>query len=243
MIKMSRRTWLGMAGAAAAVGVVGLPPLQREGRAATLPPRELIRRRNFPNVVLTTHEGKQVRFYDDLIKDKFVTINMMYSTCKATCPLTTANLVRVQKLLGDRVGRDLFMYSITLDPNQDTPEVLNAYAKTFGVGAGWKFLTGNPDDIEQLRRRLGFAWANQEMDRNKDFHTGNLRYGNEPLMLWGAVPGLAEPTWVSECILFADWPENRQKDRQRIAEAKSRKASDAERAGPMTPTTHDHGQH
>ena len=240
MIKMSRRTWLGMAGAAAAVGAVGLPPLQRESRAAPLPPRELIRRRNFPNVVLTTHDGKQVRFYDDLIKDKFVTINMMYSTCKATCPLTTANLVRVQNLLADRIGRDLFMYSITLDPKQDTPEVLNAYAKTFGVGPGWKFLTGNPDDIERLRRRLGFAWANQEMDKNKDFHTGNLRYGNEPLMVWGAVPGLAEPTWVSECILFADWPENRVRDRQRIAEAKSRKASGAE---PVAPMIHDHGQH
>jgi protein SCO1/2 len=151
--------------------------------------------------------------------------------------------VQVQKLLADRVGRDLYMYSITLDPKQDTPEVLNAYAKTFGVGAGWKFLTGNPGDIEQLRRRLGFAWANQEMDKNKDFHTGNLRYGNEPLMLWGAVPGLAEPTWVSECILFADWPENRLRDRQRIAEAKSRKASGAERAGPVAPMTHDHGQH
>lgn len=243
MIKMSRRAWLGMAGAAAAVGVVGLPPLQREGRAAPLLPRELIRRRNFPNVVLTTHEGERVRFYDDLVKDKFVTINMMYSTCKATCPLTTANLVRVQKLLADRVGRDLFMYSITLDPKQDTPEVLDAYAKTFGVGPGWKFLTGNPDDIERLRRRLGFAWANREMDRNKDFHTGNLRYGNEPLMLWGAVPGLAEPTWVSECILFADWPQNREKDRQRIAQAKSRKASGAEHSGPVAPTTHDHGQH
>lgn len=243
MIKMSRRTWLGMAGAAAAVGVVGLPPLQREGRAAPLPPRELIRRRNFPNVVLTTHDGKQVRFYDDLVKDKFVTINMMYTTCKATCPLTTANLVRVQKLLADRVGRDLFMYSITLDPVRDTPEVLKEYAKTFGVGAGWKFLTGNPDDIERLRRRLGFAWANPEMDKNKDFHTGNLRYGNEPLMLWGAVPGLAEPTWVSECILFADWPENLQKDRQLIARAKSRKGPSAERVSSKTPKTHDHEHH
>ena len=210
MIKMSRRAWLGMACAAAAVGVVGLPPLQRESRAAPLPPRELIRRRNFPNVVLTTHDGKQVRFYDDLIKGKFVTINMMYSTCKATCPLTTANLVQVQKLLADRVGHDLFMYSITLDPKQDTPEVLNAYAETFGVGPGWKFLTGNPDDIEQLRRRLGFAWANQEMDKNKDFHTGNLRYGNEPLMLWGMVPGIANPSWVAKCILFVDQPRTAQ---------------------------------
>src|SRR5258707_6762602 len=166
MIKMSRRTWLGMAGAAAAVGVVGLPPLQRESRAAPLPPRELIRRRNFPNVVLTTHEGEQVRFYDDLVKDKFVTINMVYTSCKATCPLTTANLVRVQKMLGDRVGRDLSMYSITLDPEHDTPEVLNSYVKTFGVGSGWKFLTGKPEDIELLRRRLRLAWAHREIEMN-----------------------------------------------------------------------------
>jgi protein SCO1 len=243
MMKMSRRAWLGMAGAAAALGAVGLPPLQREGRAATVPPRELLQRRNFPNVPLTTHEGERVRFYDDLVKDKFVTINMMYTTCKATCPLTTANLVRVQKLLEGRVGRDLFMYSITLDPKQDTPEVLKDYAKTFGVGKGWKFLTGSPDDIERLRRRLGFSWANREMDRNKDFHTGNLRYGNEPLMLWGAVPGMAQPEWVSECILFADWPQNRSQDRLRIAEAKARRAASNERAGATLPPAHDHGQH
>jgi protein SCO1/2 len=245
MIKMSRRAWLGMAGAAAAVGAVGLPPLQRESRAAApLPPRELIQRRNFPNVVLTTHEGEQVRFYDDLVKDKFVTLNMMFTACKAICPLTTANLVRVQKLLGERVGRDLFMYSITLDPKQDTPEVLNEYAKTFGVGPGWKFLTGKPEDVERLRRSLGFSWANREMDEDKDFHTGNVRYGNEPLMLWGAVPGMAEPEWVSECVLFADWPQNREKDRQLIAQAKAlRVQSPAGHTQPNVPTAHDHGKH
>jgi protein SCO1/2 len=206
MSEMSRRAWLGIAGAAAAAGLVGLSPLQRESRAATLSPREAIRRRNFPNVALTTHEGEQVRFYDDLIKDKFVTLNMVYTSCKATCPLTIANLVRVQKMLGERVGRDLFMYSITLDPKRDTVKVLNKYAKTFGVGEGWKFLTGKPGDIEFLRRRLGFSWATPEMDADKDFHTGNVRYGNEPNMVWGAVPGMAKPEWVKECILFADWP-------------------------------------
>jgi protein SCO1/2 len=195
-----------MAGAATAAGLVGLPPLQREARAASLTPRELLRERNFPNVELTTHEGEKVRFYDDLIKDKFVTINMVYTSCKTTCPLTTANLVRVQKLLGDRVGRDLFMYSITLDPKRDTPRVLKRYARTFGAGKGWTFLTGKPEDIERLRRALGFRWANKEMDRNKDFHTGSVRYGNEPNMVWGAVPGVAKPEWVKECILFADWP-------------------------------------
>ena len=70
----------------------------------------------FPNVPLTNHEGKQVRFFDDLIKDKVVVINFIYTTCPDSCPLETARLVEVQRILGDRVGRDVFMYSITIDP-------------------------------------------------------------------------------------------------------------------------------
>lgn len=205
MSNLSRRAWLGMSGAAAvAAGLLALPS-ERKSWAATLP-RDLIREDHFPNVVLTNHEGEQARFYDDLVKDKFVTINFVYTSCKLTCPLTTANLVRVQKILGERVGRDLFMYSITLDPQHDTPKVLKKYATTHGVGKGWQFLTGNPEEIEMLRRKLGFQWADPVRDAKKDSHTGNLRYGNEPLMLWGAVPGMSNPGWIAKCILFADWP-------------------------------------
>ncbi|MFL6653214.1 MAG: SCO family protein [Sulfurifustis sp.] len=212
MTDVSRRTWLATAGLAAAGGTMSRASSEdrkEDGARAPrrmLSPREAIQRRNFPNVTLVTHEGEEVRFYDDLIKDKFVTLNMMYTGCKAACPLTTANLVRVQKLLADRVGRDLFMYSITLDPAHDDPEVLKEYAQTFGVGKGWKFLTGKPDDIQFLRRRLGFAWSDKKLDAQKEFHTGNLRYGNEPHMLWAAVPAMANPEWVKKCILFADWP-------------------------------------
>jgi protein SCO1/2 len=209
MKNLSRRELLGMAGAAAVgAGLLALPSGKKAWAATT--PRDLIREDYLPNTLLTNHEGEQVRFYDDLIKDKFVTINMVYTSCKMTCPLVTANLVRVQKLLADRVGRDLFMYSITIDPKRDTPKVLKKYAKTHGVGKGWQFLTGKPDDIEDLRIKLGFRWANPVRDANKDFHTGNLRYGNEPLMLWGMVPGIANPSWVAKCILFADQPKTAQ---------------------------------
>jgi len=208
-MNLSRRELLGMAGAAAVgAGLLALPSGKKAWAATT--PRDLIREDYLPNTLLTTHEGEQVRFYDDLIKDKFVTINMVYTSCKMTCPLVTANLVRVQKLLADRVGRDLFMYSITIDPKRDTPKVLKKYAKTHGVGKGWQFLTGKPDDIENLRIKLGFKWADPVRDANKDFHTGNLRYGNEPLMLWGMVPGIANPSWVAKCILFADQPKTAQ---------------------------------
>ena len=85
---------------------------------ATRSSREKLQARHFPNFELTTHEGKKVRFYDDLIKDKIVIINFMYANCEGKCPPITRNLKRVQNLLGKRVGRDIFMYSITLKPEE-----------------------------------------------------------------------------------------------------------------------------
>jgi protein SCO1/2 len=203
MMSMTRRFWL--AASAAGAGVLG-GLLTREARSDGPSSRERIRARYFPDVVLTTHEGKQVRFYEDLIKDKIVVINLMYTRCAdGTCPVTTANLVRVQKLLKDRVGRDIFMYSITLTPEHDTPEVLQRYAKSYRVGPGWLFLTGQPADIEVLRRKLGFTDPDPARDANKVNHIGMVRYGNEPDQLWAAVPGMAKPEWIAESILWADF--------------------------------------
>jgi cytochrome oxidase Cu insertion factor (SCO1/SenC/PrrC family) len=88
----------------------------------------------FPNILLTIHAGKTVRFFDDLIKDKVVMINFIYTSCPDVCPRETARLREVQKNLRDRVGKDVFMYSITVDPQRDTPEVLRKYAKRFDAG-------------------------------------------------------------------------------------------------------------
>ncbi len=88
----------------------------------------------FPNVPLVTHEREIVRFFDDLIKEKVVVINFIFTRCPDVCPLETARLLEVQKILGDRVGKDVFMYSITIEPDYDTPEVLKRYAKKFPAG-------------------------------------------------------------------------------------------------------------
>lgn len=168
-----------------------------------LSPRERIQRHHLPNVELITHEGKRVRFYDDLVKDKTVAINFMYTNCAdGTCPVTTANLVRVQKLLKDRVGRDIFFYSVTLTPEHDTPEILKRYAKAYGVGPGWWFLTGKRQDIERLRRGLGFAYADPAEDADRTNHVGMIRYGTEPLMFWGAQPGMANPEHLLRVLLW-----------------------------------------
>jgi len=107
----------------------------------------------FPDTVLQDHTGKRVRFYTDLLKGKIVVINMMYTVCTGICPDNTARLREVQAELGGRSGREVFIYSITLRPEADSPAVLAAYAKQFGVGKGWSFLTGSPRDIELVRDR------------------------------------------------------------------------------------------
>ncbi|CAG8872399.1 SCO family protein [Pseudomonas fluorescens] len=158
----------------------------------------------FPNTPLYTHEGKAVRFYDDLIRGKVVAINMMYASCTGTCPAATANLRLVQKMLGERVGRDVFMYSITLQPELDTPQILKEYVERHHIGPGWLFLTGEPDDIEELRFSLGFYDINPLIDANKANHSGVVRIGNDTYERWTLAPALAEPEQILATINHVD---------------------------------------
>ena len=205
MHNLSRRKLLSLAAMAPFAG--GLLTTHAAAEEADVSPREIIRQRYFPDITLRTQDNKKVRFYDDLIKNKVVTINFFYVRCEGVCPGIMANLVKVQKLLGARVGRDIFMNSITLKPEEDTPAVLKQYAKSYQVKPGWTFLTGKPDDIELLRRSLGFTNPSPVLDKDKSQHIGNVRYGNEPLMLWAACPGLAHAEWIVESISWVIRPE------------------------------------
>jgi protein SCO1/2 len=109
-------------------------------------------------------------------------------------------MVKVQKLLGNQVGRDIHMYSFTLKPEEDNVEVLRSYRKKFGIGPGWTFFTAKPADMEKLRVAIGFTYPNAVIDADKTQHIGNIRYGNEPLMYWSACPGMAKPRWVAETL-------------------------------------------
>jgi protein SCO1/2 len=208
MYEPSRRKLLSLAALAPLAGVAG--GLASAGIAAAetaVPsPRERIRQLYLPNVVLRTQDDKPVRFYDDLVKDKAVTINFFFAKCEEICPLVMSNLAKVQKLFGDRVGRDLFMNSISLKPEEDTPVKLKHYAEMHGAGPGWTFLTGAPADVELLRRSLGFTNPSAKVDKDLNQHIGNVRYGNEPLMLWAACPGQARPEWIAESMAWAIHP-------------------------------------
>jgi len=108
-----------------------------------------------PNVPVVSQDGKVFQFWDDLIKDKIFVISFFYTSCKEICPLATARLSELQDILGDALGRDIFFYTISVDPENDTPERLKAYAQAMHAGPGWQFLTGMPEDIKAIRDKLG----------------------------------------------------------------------------------------
>ena len=187
---IARRNWL------AAIGVTGLGVLatgalrlRRDGAsvrgwADALPARALMQQRHFPNVPLVTHDGKAVRFYKDLLKDKKVVLTFIDTMILAESTKVVENLAKLQQFFGSRVGKDMFMYTMTINPKQDTPAVLKNWATRYGAGAGWLFLTGKPDNIERLRSGLGLNSEYPEDQGNPRYPIGVLRTGIEPEMRW-----------------------------------------------------------
>lgn len=138
----------------------------------------------FPNYELTAHTGEKLRFFDDVIKGKVVAVNFIFTSCTDVCPMETARMAAVHELLGERVGEDVFFYSITIDPENDTREVLHDYAQRFGIdGSTWKFLTGNKAEIDEIREKFGlFGDPVEEQDLSN--HNINLMIGNQATGQW-----------------------------------------------------------
>jgi copper(I)-binding protein/cytochrome oxidase Cu insertion factor (SCO1/SenC/PrrC family) len=134
----------------------------------------------FPNIPLIDQDGKKVNFFDDLIENKIVAINFIYTSCPDSCPLETAQLIKVQEILGERVGKDVFFYSISIDPDTDTPPVLKEYKERFG--ARWNFYTGKESDITELRRKLGLYI--EEIQDGSLNHNVSMIIGNQSTGRW-----------------------------------------------------------
>ena len=152
----------------------------------------------FPNVPLTTQDGTTVHFYDDLLKGKIVAIDLIYTHCKDMCPLETARLAQVQRILGDRVGKDIFFYSISIDPERDTPAELAAFAEKYHAKPGWLFLTGKPKDIQLISKKLGLY--SDPDPTNRDGHTAYVLLGNEATGQWMRNSALDNPQFLAALI-------------------------------------------
>jgi len=159
---------------------------------------------DFPNHAVVTHEGFRALFYDDLLVGRTVILHCMSI---ATEPLyrTAETLARVQPLLAGRLGRDVFFYSLTVDPERDTPRALKEFAARHGAGPGWLFLTGQPEDLLDLKGRLFSQGPGHIHDM--DCAMAMLRYGNAAAGLWGAVPVRTDPEWIVQRL---SWVQTRE---------------------------------
>ncbi len=141
----------------------------------------------FTDVQLVNQHGTSMRIYSDVLKGKTVILNSFFTTCEASCPVTSGILEKVQNHLGDRLGKDVYIISLTLDPEHDTPEVVQRYASQFHAKDGWYFLTGPKQDVEFVLNKFGQYVA------QKEAHSNILIVGNERTGLWKKAFALANP--------------------------------------------------
>ena len=168
-----------------------LAPVAAISPALALPAQSMSRTASkgfLPNVPLITQNGENVKFYEDLVRNKTVLINFFVIACgEGRCPIAMANLRKVQDKLGNRMGRDIFFLSVTLRPELERPKGLKAYADTLEAKPGWTFLTGEAKEVETLRRALGYVDSDPERDKDLSNHIGMGRYGDDKLDRWGSV--------------------------------------------------------
>jgi protein SCO1/2 len=109
----------------------------------------------FANVALLDQNGKTIRLEQDLVRDKIVVMSFIYTSCTTVCPVVSSIMGKVQKQLGSRVGSEVQLVSISIDPQRDDPKRLLDYARTFQKGPGWSWLTGSPQSINETLKGLG----------------------------------------------------------------------------------------
>jgi protein SCO1 len=158
----------------------------------------------YTNAVLRTQDNKEVKFYDDMIRGRQVVINFMYAECKGACSIVTQRMKRIYDQLGDRMGDDLFFYSISIKPKDDTPAALKHYAQMNKVDVpGWYFLTGDPYDIQTIRFRL-FGMGHPGFDLDDSMHAGMIRIINDNRNSWGMAQAYASDINILKRISWHD---------------------------------------
>jgi protein SCO1/2 len=148
----------------------------------------------FQGLKLVDQDGRRVDLYSDLMKDKVVVINTFFASCTGSCPVMAKTFHYVQEQLGDRIGRDVWLISITVDPATDTPAALKKYAETWKARPGWRFLTGSQEEVAAALKRIG-----QYVD-DRETHKNVILVGNDRTGLWKKLFGLAKAHEIRESV-------------------------------------------
>jgi protein SCO1 len=148
----------------------------------------------FSDVELLDQDGRKVRFYTDMLKGKTVVINAFFTTCTSVCPPMNRNMEKIQEALGDRLGKEVFLISISVDPATDTPPRLKEYAAKFHAKPGWTFLTGKKENVDWALYKVG------QYVETKDDHTTVIIVGNEATGLWKKMFGMAKAAELVQIV-------------------------------------------
>jgi len=213
MERLTRRRAIVIAGGVPVLAGLGAYGAREEGagqptgaarfkRTAPGAARASIQQRHLPNVRLITHDGKRVRFYDDLVKNKKVVLTFASSGDASGSARVTENLAKIQRFFGPRIGQDIYLYTIARTPETDTRAVIERWAAQHDAGPGWKFLTGKKADIERLRHAIGFASPDPVEDADPAYSVGLLRHGVEREMRWAHCQSEASPRVIAHSMLL-----------------------------------------
>jgi len=166
----------------------------RQSGAQERAAREETAQVSIPDLSLLDQQGRKINFYSDLVKGKTVAINFIFTTCTTICPPLAATFAKMQKLLGDRLGKDVYLISVSVDPITDTPERLRAWGEKFGAKQGWTFVTGEKTEMDKLLKALNAYTA-----RIED-HSPMILIGNDAKSNWTRAYGLAPPAKLMNII-------------------------------------------
>jgi protein SCO1 len=174
--------------------LAGAASAQQPATPATTNGTENAAAKYFTDIQLVDQNGEKLRFYSDLLQGKTVIINSFFATCQGSCLPMTRNLEKVQEALGDRLGKDARIISISVDPDVDTPAELKAFSKKFHARPGWYFLTGSKENVEFVLKKLG------QFVEDKNDHLNIFIIGNERTGLWKKAFGLAKSEEIVKVV-------------------------------------------
>ena len=180
--------------AAAAVLVLLFCPRAEAQQPSAQASRQEAAQKYFTDVVLVNQDGREMRLYSDLLKDRVVVINFFFATCQGTCLPMNRNIQKVQDALGERLGRDAYIISVSVDPAADTPARLKEYAGKVGARPGWYFITGQKENVALALKKLG------QYVENREDHTNIVIIGNERTGLWKKAFGLAKSDELNKVV-------------------------------------------
>lgn len=147
-----------------------------------------------PDATVVDQDGKRLRFYSDLVRGKAFVVNFVYTDCKAVCPMQANSFYELQTVLGDRLGHDVILISVSADPEVDTPGRLKSWGAAHKAKPGWRLLTGERSHIDELTKALVGDVA------RKGEHSPVALVGHGDVGSWKRAYGLAEPAKLVKLI-------------------------------------------